>query len=155
MISALDIGGSKAAGALSQDHKHPLGKSTGTPVKPAKPCTPFWETPQKPLRNKFPRRTLRNFVNSRWVLGRAIHGPMPVSGETFDEFSGPLVHTDFAENKAPSDWYIWMSPEIYMYQWLPNLSNSFGLHRHWPMKCSSLGFNNHALKVDVHAEGVA
>ena len=33
------------------------------------------------------------------VLGRAIHGPMPVSGETFDELSAPLVHTNFPENK--------------------------------------------------------
>ena len=29
------------------------------------------------------------------ILGRAINGPMPGSGETFDKLSGPLVHTDF------------------------------------------------------------
>ena len=33
-------------------------------------------------------------------LGRAIHGPMPISGETFDELPGPLVHTNFPEDKA-------------------------------------------------------
>ena len=36
------------------------------------------------------------------LLGRAIHGPIPVSGETFGKFSAPLVHTDFPENKAPT-----------------------------------------------------
>ena len=40
-------------------------------------------------------------VKSVWIfsesqkLGRAIHGPIPVSGETLDKLSGPLVHTDF------------------------------------------------------------
>ena len=29
------------------------------------------------------------------LLGRAIHGPIPVGGETFEELSGPLVHTNF------------------------------------------------------------
>ena len=44
-----------------------------------------------------------NFVD-HGHLGRAIHGPMlPVSGATFDELSGPLVHTESSENKAPSD----------------------------------------------------
>ena len=28
------------------------------------------------------------------LLGRAIHGPIPFLGKTFDELSGPLVHTD-------------------------------------------------------------
>ena len=28
------------------------------------------------------------------LLGRAIHGAMPVSGETLDELSAPMVHTD-------------------------------------------------------------
>ena len=29
------------------------------------------------------------------ALERGFHGPTPVSGLTFDELSGPLVHTDF------------------------------------------------------------
>ena len=41
-------------------------------------------------------------------LGRAIHGPIRVSGETFDKLSGPLVHTDSPlkarQLKAPRDW---------------------------------------------------
>ena len=28
-------------------------------------------------------------------LGRAIHGPIPVQGETLEELSGPLVHMNF------------------------------------------------------------
>ena len=32
-------------------------------------------------------------------LGIAIHGPMPVQGETFEELSGPLVHTNFVRKR--------------------------------------------------------
>ena len=30
-----------------------------------------------------------------FCLERAIHGPIPILGETFDKLSVPLVHTDF------------------------------------------------------------
>ena len=64
--------------------------------------------------------------------------PLPVSGETLDELSASLVHTDFPENKAPRDWSIRISPEIHMDQWLPNPSESSVLDRHRPIACSSL-----------------
>ena len=35
------------------------------------------------------------FALKMTILGRAIHGPMPVQGETLEELSGPLVHTSF------------------------------------------------------------
>ena len=44
----------------------------------------------------------------------------------------------FPENKAPKDWSIRISLEIHMDQWLPNLSESCGLHRHRSIECSSL-----------------
>ena len=34
-------------------------------------------------------------------LGRAIHGPMPVSGGSFDELSGPLVQADLHQGIGP------------------------------------------------------
>ena len=37
---------------------------------------------------------------STYSLGRAFHGPIPVSGETYDKVQGPVVHTSFPENKA-------------------------------------------------------
>ena len=41
-----------------------------------------------------------------------MHGPIPVSGETFGELSGPLVHTDSPENRVPRDWSIRISLEL-------------------------------------------
>ena len=72
------------------------------------------------------------------LLGRTIHGPRPVSGETLDELSAPLVHMDFLlENKAQSDWSIQISPEIHMDQWFPNLSETFCPDRHRSIECLS------------------
>ena len=52
--------------------------------------------------------------------GRAIHGPMPVSGETFGQTFRAIGPYRFPpENKAPRDWSIQMSPEFRMDQWLP------------------------------------
>ena len=39
------------------------------------------------------------FETSGVFLGKAIHGPMPVLGETFEELSGPLVHTNFPRKR--------------------------------------------------------
>ena len=73
------------------------------------------------------------------ILGRAMHGPTPVSGATFDELSGPLVHTHFPEKtRQERDWSIRGSLEIRMDQWLPNLSGSSGLRRCRSIECSSL-----------------
>ena len=33
------------------------------------------------------------------LLGRAIHGPIPVKTETLEELSGPLVHTNFPRKR--------------------------------------------------------
>ena len=75
------------------------------------------------------------------ALGRAIHGPIPVSGETFDEPSGPWVHTHFSqnENKAPRDWSIRISnsPEVHTDQRPEDLSESSRLHRHRSIESSS------------------
>ena len=51
------------------------------------PRTPFQESS---------RETSVRFVSS---LGRAIHGPIPVQGETLEELSGPLVHTNFPRKR--------------------------------------------------------
>ena len=40
--------------------------------------------------------------------------PTPVLGETFDELSGPLVHTDFPDKKAARDWVHTISLEIHI-----------------------------------------
>ena len=47
------------------------------------------------------------------MLGMAIHGPIPVQGETFEELSGPLVHMNF-----PSKRY---GPMIGPYEFPPKL----------------------------------
>ena len=61
-----------------------------------------------------------------------------MSRYTSDEPSRPLLQRDFPENKAPRDWSKGFSPEIHMDQWLPNLSESSGPHRHRSIDCSSL-----------------
>ena len=39
------------------------------------------------------------------LLERAIHGPIPVQGETLEKVSGPLVHTNFPRKKVwTNDW---------------------------------------------------
>ena len=47
----------------------------------------------------FGRISLRTSVQKLQSLGRAIRGPMPVYGETFEELSGPLVHTNFPRKR--------------------------------------------------------
>ena len=50
--------------------------------------------------NYFRGTLFRNsFILAYIKLGIAIHGPIPVSGETFEELSGPLVHTNFARKR--------------------------------------------------------
>ena len=45
---------------------------------------------------KVPNFLVRISCGNSWpLLGRAIHGPIPVSRETFDKLSAPLFHTDF------------------------------------------------------------
>ena len=44
--------------------------------------------------------SLKAILECAHLLGRDIHGPIPVYGETLDELSAPLVHTNFPENKA-------------------------------------------------------
>ena len=61
-------------------------------------------------------------------------------GESCDNFHGHWSIQISPENKAPRDWSTWISPEIGMDQWLPNLSESSGQHRHWSIDCSSLYF---------------
>ena len=43
-------------------------------------------------------------------MGRAIHVPRPVSGETLDELSGHWSLQIFPEKKAPRDWSIRVFP---------------------------------------------
>ena len=38
-------------------------------------------------------------VFSFFLLGRGIHGPLPVQGETLEKLSGPLVHTNFPRKR--------------------------------------------------------
>ena len=72
------------------------------------------------------------------VLGRAIHGPIPVWGETLDKLSGTLVvHTQILlESKHAGIGPRKNIPEIHMNQWRPNLSESSGLQRHRSIECS-------------------
>ena len=46
------------------------------------------------------------------VFGTPIPGPMQDSEGTFDGLSGIQI---FLENKAPSDWSIWISPETHIW----------------------------------------
>ena len=77
-------------------------------------------------------------------LGTDIHGPKPVSGETSDELSGPLVHTDIhgkqvlIKNKSKRNWSIRVFLEMDMDHWLTSLSESSDLHLHRSIECSSL-----------------
>ena len=58
---------------------------------------------------------------------------------TKDEvFQGHWPIQIFPEKTAPRDWSIRISPAIYIDQWLPNVSESSGLHRHRSIECSSL-----------------
>ena len=54
---------------------------------------------------------------------------MPVSRESSDELSGPLVHQISPENKAPKDWSIQISPEIHMPMAPKSLRRSPGFSR--------------------------
>ena len=78
-----------------------------------------------------------------WWLRRAIHGPMPVSGETLTNFQGHWSIQSSPENKAPRDWSIRTSPEIHMDPWLPNLSESSGPHRYPCIECFCCRQNRH------------
>ena len=78
-------------------------------------------------------------VRQIFWLRRAIHRPMPVSGETFDELSAPLVHIRVSpKSRQRGHQSIRISPEIHMDQWLLNLSESSGLHQYRSIECSSL-----------------
>ena len=69
----------------------------------ATPC--LSPTPERKHRN---RDTIRHYVTlfraisfeNMLLLGRAIHGPMPVHGQTLEALSGPLVHTNFARKSS-------------------------------------------------------
>ena len=76
------------------------------------------------------------------MLGIPIHGPMPVSGETFGELSmkfsaiGPYEFLGKQGEGAISPCEF--PSETHLDQWLPNLSESSGLHRHRSIECSFL-----------------
>ena len=77
------------------------------------------------------------------MLGRAIHGAMPVQGETLEELSGPLVHTNFPRKRY--------GPIIGPYEFPPKFAWTNGaqsslkvsLDRHWSIECSSLQWRVH------------
>ena len=97
----------------------------------------------------FPTLTAMNML-----LGSAIHGPMPVSVETFDEVPGPLVHIDVSESNA--NWIGPYEPPL-KFIWTngpPSLSESSRLHWHRSIECSSLRCSSCSLTFqnfeDVH-----
>ena len=55
----------------------------------------------------------------------AIHGPMPISGESSDTLSQPLVHADFPWKQGGGLDFL----ETHMDQWLPSLSESSGIRQ--------------------------
>ena len=59
-------------------------------------------------------------------------------GKLSTNFQGLWSIQIFPENNAPTDWSIRISPEIHVEQWLPDLSDSAGLHRHRSIECSSM-----------------
>ena len=50
-------------------------------------------------RQKMPPKCPKVVFSVRILLGRATHGPMPAQGETLEELSGPLVHTNFPRKR--------------------------------------------------------
>ena len=70
-------------------------------------------------------------------LGRAIHGPIPVSGETFDELSGPLVHKNFPCKQRKRRIGPYEFPQKFVWA-NGSQTESSGLHRHRCIECSSL-----------------
>ena len=71
-------------------------------------------------------------------LGRAIHGPIPISGKLLTNFQGHWSIRISVKTRQNRGWSIRISPEIHMDQWLSNLSESSGLHRYRSVGCSSL-----------------
>ena len=79
-----------------------------------------------------------DFQNIPDLSGSNGLGPMPVSSETFDELSAPLVHTNLPEKKAKGPLVHTKFPSNSYEPMAPNLSESSGLHRYRSIECSSL-----------------
>ena len=64
---------------------------------------------------------------------------MPAYGETLEELSGPLVHTNFPRKRnGPMIGPYEFPPKIGMDQWCSKFSESFSLDRYWFIERASL-----------------
>ena len=76
---------------------------------------------------------------NRHLQNRHLAPPeMPVSGELLANLKGHWSMRISMKTRQRGHWSIRNLPEFHMDQWLPNLSESSGLHRHRCKECSSL-----------------